>query len=143
MGGVVFIALIFPVVVWMMIVLMFIMVTVVCMMILMFVVVVIGIVVMPIPCVGGFEVVGVVGVLRGGLYVARRVLAIAWLRFLSLAKRLPFGIVRVVCGRMLRLDWFLVLVRRLLLAVGGVLRRLGSALSLLGHGLEPSLFSGG
>ena len=107
-------------------------------MILVFVVVVIGIVLMPILLVGGYEVVRVVGVMGGGFPVVRRVLAIDWLRFLRLAKRLAFGIVRVGGGRMLRLGWFLGLVRRLRLAVGGVLRRLGSALSLLGHGLEPS-----
>ena len=121
-----------------MIVVMLIMVMVVCVMILVFVVVVIGIVLMPILLVGGYEVVRVVGVMGGGFPVVRRVLAIDWLRFLRLAKRLAFGIVRVGGGRMLRLGWFLGLVRRLRLAVGGVLRRLGSALSLLGHGLEPS-----
>ena len=66
-GGLVFVALIFPVVVVMMIVMMLIMVLIVCVMILVFVVVVVGIVVMPILLVGGVEVVGVVSVLASGV----------------------------------------------------------------------------
>ena len=143
-GGLVFVALIFPVVVVMMIVMMLIMVLIVCVMILVFVVVVVGVVVMPILLVGGVEVVGVVSVSASGVVELFRFLSgcifltFAWFRLFRLAKRLAFGIVRVGCGRMLRLGRVLGMFRLLRLAVGGVVRRFGSALSLLGHGLEPS-----